>query len=110
MKSNKKLNYKIIMPLFIVLVIGLAAITGITESYGSLNVVAELIQQYTITFAQITTQFYISLKISNGTKAIEKFTSGAVFATYLNNVVADVLDFTSTSGTFEVRSGNVYMK
>ena len=87
-----------------------AEIAGISESYGTLNVVETLTQQYTITFAQITTKWLVSVQITNGTKVIDNFTGGTVFATYTNGATADAGDFTTNGYTFYVNNGNVYMK
>ena len=87
-----------------------AEIAGIPESYGILNVVEKLTDQYIITFAQITTKYLVSLQISAGEKAITQFTGGTVFATYLNEVVADATNFVTSGYTFYVSNGNVYMK
>ena len=78
------------------------------ESYGVLNVTESLGYQYTITFIQVTGT--ASANVGNGTKAIEKFTSGTVFATYLNGALAHTNNFTTSGYTFYVSNGNMYMK
>ena len=78
------------------------------EGYGSLNVTENLTSTYTITFVQVTGT--LSASVSTGTKVIEKFTSGTVFATYLNGATADAGDFTTSGYNFYVSNGNVYMQ
>jgi hypothetical protein len=78
------------------------------ESYGVLNVTESLGYQYTITFVQVTGT--ASANVDNGTKAIEKFTSGTVFATYLNGALAHTNNFTTSGYNFYISNGNMYMK
>ena len=78
------------------------------ESYGVLNVIANLTSQYTITFIQVTGTF--SANVEAGSKVISNFTSGTVFATYIQGATADAGDFTTSGYTFYVSSGNVYMQ
>ena len=77
------------------------------EGYGSLNVIENLTNTYTITFVQVTG---LVPQIKNGSDVITHFTGGTVFATYLNGATADATDFTTSGYTFYVSEGNVYMK
>ena len=78
------------------------------EGYGALNVVENLTNTYTITFAQVTG---FAPAISNGTTTIKHFVEeGTVFATYSNGAVLDVNDFVASGYTFYENSGNLYMK
>lgn len=85
-------------------------VAGIEESYGNLNVIETLTNTYTITFAQIVAEWIVNLKIDVGSKAISRYTSGTVFATYIDGVTADASKFTTSGYTFYVSNGNVYMQ
>ena len=87
-----------------------AEVAGISESYGTLNVIGTLTQQYTITFAQITTSWLVNINITAGSKVISNFTGGTVFATYLNGVIANTSDFVASGYNFYISNGNLYMQ
>ena len=52
----------------------------------------------------------LSANVGNGTKVINRYTGGEVFATYISDVPADANDFTTSGYSFYVNNGNVYMQ